>query len=44
MVPGVTIVGQFLQTLKDYPPPSQVGGSLSVESALHQLEDAAGSH
>jgi arylsulfatase len=34
-------VGQFLQTFKDYPP-SQVGGWLSVESALHQLEKGAG--
>jgi arylsulfatase len=43
MVPGVVVVGEFLQTFKEYPP-SQAGGSLSVESALHQLQAAAGSH
>jgi arylsulfatase A-like enzyme len=37
MVPSVAIVGQFLQTFKEYPP-SQVSGSLSVERALRMLE------
>jgi arylsulfatase A-like enzyme len=31
MVPGVTIVGQFLATFKEYPP-SQRGGTLSIEN------------
>jgi arylsulfatase A-like enzyme len=38
MVPAVSIVGQFLETFKEYPP-SQVSGTLSVEKALHLLED-----
>jgi hypothetical protein len=37
MVPSVAIVGQFLETFKEYPP-SQVGGSLSFEKALQMLE------
>ena len=36
-----SIVGQFLATFKEYPP-SQVGGSLSVEAALRALEKGAG--
>jgi len=35
-MPAVGIVGQFLQTFKEYPP-SQVSGSLSVEKALQML-------
>ena len=37
MVPAVTIVGGFLQTFREYPP-SQVGGSLSIERALRAVE------
>jgi len=37
MVPSVAIVGQFLQTFREYPP-SQVSGSLSIEKALQMLE------
>jgi arylsulfatase A-like enzyme len=40
MVPAVAIVGQFLQTFREYPP-SQVGGSLSIERALKTLEAGA---
>jgi arylsulfatase len=42
MVPAVTVMEQFLTTFKEYPP-SQVGGSLSVEAALRELEKGAGS-
>ena len=42
MVPAVTVMEQFLTTFKEYPP-SQVGGSLSVEAALRTLEKGAGS-
>jgi arylsulfatase len=42
MVPAVTVMQQFLTTFKEYPP-SQVGGSLSVEAALRELEKGAGS-
>jgi arylsulfatase A-like enzyme len=38
MLPAVAIVGQFLQTFKEFPP-SQVSGTLSVEKALEQLQD-----
>jgi arylsulfatase A-like enzyme len=38
MMPAVAIVGQFLQTFKDYPP-SQASGTLSVEKALALLQD-----
>jgi arylsulfatase len=41
MVPAVTLVGGFLQTFKEYPP-SQVGGSLSIEKALQMVERGAG--
>jgi arylsulfatase len=41
MVPSVTIVGQFLQTFREYPP-SQVSGSLSIEKALQMLQAGAG--
>jgi arylsulfatase len=37
MVPAVTIVGGFLQTFKEYPP-SQIGGSISIERALRAVE------
>ena len=37
MMPAVGIVGQFLQTFKEYPP-SQASGSFSVADALHALE------
>jgi arylsulfatase A-like enzyme len=40
MVPAVTLVGGFLQTFKEYPP-SQVGGSLSIEKALQMVERGA---
>jgi arylsulfatase A-like enzyme len=40
MMPAVGIVGQFLQTFKDFPP-SQVSGSMSVEKALAQLQDGS---
>jgi arylsulfatase len=40
MVPAVNIVGQFLMTFKEYLP-SQVGGSLSIESALQSLQGGA---
>jgi arylsulfatase len=46
MVPAVTIVGGFLQTFREYPP-SQAGGSLSIEKALTMLQSGAtggGSH
>jgi len=33
----VAIVGQSLQTFKEHPP-SQAGGSLSIEKALQMLE------
>jgi hypothetical protein len=37
MIPAVSIVGQFLQSFKEYPP-SQVSGSLSVDKALQMLQ------
>ena len=37
MVPGVTIIGGFLATFREFPP-SQVGGSLSIEKALQMLQ------
>jgi arylsulfatase A-like enzyme len=40
MVPGVSIVGQFLGTFKEYPP-SQVNGSLSIEKALLMVQNGA---
>jgi arylsulfatase A-like enzyme len=40
MVPGVNIVGGFLLTFKEYPP-SQVGGSLSIEKALQMVQNGA---
>jgi arylsulfatase len=40
MVPAVTVVGGFLQTFKEYPP-SQVGGSLSIERALQAVQAGA---
>ncbi len=40
MVPAVTIVGQFLATFKEYPP-SQVGGTLSIEGVLKAVQDGA---
>jgi arylsulfatase A-like enzyme len=38
MMPAVGLVGQFLQTFREFPP-SQVSGTLSVEKALAQLQD-----
>ena len=40
MVPGVTIVGQFLATFREYPP-SQIGGTLSIERALEMVQQGA---
>jgi len=37
LMPASAIVGQFLQTFKEFPP-SQVSGSISVEKALRALE------
>ncbi len=37
MIPSVAIVGQFLQSFREYPP-SQVSGSLSIEKALSQMQ------
>jgi hypothetical protein len=39
-VPGVTIVVQFLATFKEYPP-SQMGGTLSIERALALVQQGA---
>jgi hypothetical protein len=39
-VPAVNIVGEFLQTFREYPP-SQVSGSLSIEKALQMLQEGA---
>jgi arylsulfatase len=43
MVPAVTLIGGFLQTFKEYPP-SQVGGSLSIEKALQAVQSGAIGH
>ena len=40
LVPASVIVGQFLQTFKEYPP-SQVSGTFGVERALKMLEAGA---
>jgi arylsulfatase len=40
MVPAVTIVGQFLQTFREYPP-SQSNGTLSIERALEMVQAGA---
>jgi arylsulfatase len=40
MLPATLIVGQYLETFKEYPP-SQVSGSLSVEKALAALQAGA---
>jgi arylsulfatase len=37
LIPASAIVGQFLETFKEYPP-SQVGGSLGIEKALQVLK------
>jgi arylsulfatase A-like enzyme len=39
LIPSQVIVGQFLQTFKDYPP-SQASGTFSLEEALKKLQDA----
>jgi hypothetical protein len=39
-VRGVNIVGGFLLTFKEFPP-SQVGGSLSIEKALQMVQSGA---
>jgi hypothetical protein len=41
MQPAIVIVGQFLETFKEYPP-SQVSGSLGVERALRAMEAGSG--
>jgi arylsulfatase A-like enzyme len=40
MVPAVGLVGQFLETFKEYPP-SQRGGTLSIERALDMVQSGA---
>lgn len=40
MVPAVALVGQFLETFKEYPP-SQRGGTLSIERALEMVQSGA---
>jgi arylsulfatase len=40
MVPAVALVGQFLETFKEYPP-SQLGGTLSIERALEMVQSGA---
>lgn len=40
MVPAVTLVSQFLETFKEYPP-SQRSGTLSIERALEMVQDGA---
>jgi len=40
MAPGVTIVGRFLATFREYPP-SQRGGTLSIERALEMVQQGA---
>ncbi len=40
MVPAVRLVGQFLETFKEYPP-SQRGGTLSIERALEIVQTGA---
>jgi arylsulfatase A-like enzyme len=40
LVPSSVIVGQFLQTFKEYPP-SQASGTFSVEGALQKLQAGA---
>ena len=40
LLPATQIVGQFLETFKEYPP-SQVSGSISVEKALATLAAGA---
>ena len=37
---AVTLVGGFLQTFREYPP-SQIGGSLSIEKALEMVQRGA---
>jgi hypothetical protein len=40
LMPSSVIVGQFLQTFKEYPP-SQVSGTFGIEQALRALEAGA---
>jgi len=40
LMPASAVVGQFLQTFKEYPP-SQVSGSFGIEQALRALESGA---
>jgi arylsulfatase A-like enzyme len=40
LIPSAAIVGQFLQTFREYPP-SQVSGSFGVEKALRMIEAGA---
>ncbi len=40
LVPASAIVGDFIQTFKEYPP-SQAGGTFGVEMALKTIEDGA---
>ena len=37
MIPATVVVGQFLETFKEYPP-SQPAGSIKVEDALKALQ------
>ena len=40
LIPSAAIVGQFLQTFKEYPP-SQVSGTFGIEQALKIIEAGA---
>ena len=40
LVPAQDIVAKFIATFKEYPP-SQVGGSLSIEKALEMVQRGA---
>jgi len=40
LVPASTIVGEFIQTFKEYPP-SQAGGTFGIEKALKMIENGA---
>jgi len=37
LIPSSAIVGQFLQTFKEYPP-SQTSGTFGIEKALKMIE------
>jgi arylsulfatase len=40
LIPASAIVGEFIQTFKEYPP-SQPGGTFAVDEALKMIEDGA---